>query len=271
MSLHLLKCMSKLKSPLRYPGGKTRAVSIIYDLVPKDTKELCSPFFGGGSVELHCVNNGIKVSGYDSFVPLTDFWHCLLKNRYRLAKLVETKYFPLAKDQFYKLQKDPRSFIDKGQRLGIYNRGATFFALNRASFSGSTLSGGMSPDHPRFNEASIKRLRKFVVQLKENLSIENMDFKYSIPKHPESLLYLDPPYLIKGALYGKNGNMHKNFEHEALVDILKKRDNWILSYNNCPEVLEWYKDYTIHFPDWKYGMSNDKSSKEVLIVSKDIG
>ena len=41
-----------------------------------------------------------------------------------------------------------------------------------------------------------------------------LDFKKSIPKHPNDLLYLDPPYKIKNKLYGNRGDLHKDFEHE---------------------------------------------------------
>ena len=121
--------------------------------------------------------------------------------------------------------------------------------------------------HPRFTRSAIERLRNFKIS---NLSIELEDFKKSISKHPDVLLYLDPPYLVKSKLYGRKGDLHKNFDHVGLAKILKKRDNWILSYNNSKEIHELYSDYTILYPDWKYGMSNDKSSREVLVLSHDI-
>lgn len=42
----------KIKSPLRYPGGKTRAIKYIEPLVPKYL-EYREPFVGGGSVFTH--------------------------------------------------------------------------------------------------------------------------------------------------------------------------------------------------------------------------
>lgn len=41
-------------SPLRYPGGKSRAARQIALYLPKDLKRLVSPFFGGGSFEFYC-------------------------------------------------------------------------------------------------------------------------------------------------------------------------------------------------------------------------
>ncbi|MCG8626314.1 MAG: DNA adenine methylase, partial [Proteobacteria bacterium] len=58
------------KSPLRYPGGKSRAVSMILGLLPAGIKTLASPFLGGGSIELAVASHGVKVYGYDIFKPL---------------------------------------------------------------------------------------------------------------------------------------------------------------------------------------------------------
>jgi DNA adenine methylase len=56
-------------SPLRYAGGKSKAVGFILSNLPKlKTKRIVSPFFGGGSFEL-CASQelGIEVIGYDIF------------------------------------------------------------------------------------------------------------------------------------------------------------------------------------------------------------
>ena len=253
-----------VKSPLRYPGGKSRAIKIISRYIPKDTTQICSPFFGGGSLEIHWAQNGIRVYGYDSFGPLVDFWHMLLKNPKKLASSVK-KYHPLKKQEFYELQKIQLESKNKLERATV------FFVLNRTSFSGSTLSGGMASggkdDNPRFTKSSIEKIESFKIR---NLSIELMDFKKSIARHKKALLYVDPPYLIQSKLYGKRGDLHKNFEHDSLAKILKKRNNWILSYNNTKEIHDMYSDYRILYPDWKYGMSSNKTSREVLILSHDL-
>lgn len=253
-----------IKSPLRYPGGKSRAVSILYQFVPIGTKELCSPFFGGGSFEIYCAQKGIRVYGYDDFQPLVDFWQCLLKDPDKLADAVE-KYYPLKKEDFYKLQK---IHIESQNNL---ERATIFYVLNRTSFSGSTLSGGMASgglyDNPRFTKSSITRLRNFKIN---NLTVKQMDFRKSIPTHNDMLLYLDPPYLIENKLYGRKGDLHRDFDHEGLFEILKKRDKWILSYNDSKEVKDLYADFYNENPEWSYGMSINKSSRELIILSNDI-
>lgn len=247
------------KSPLRYPGGKSRAVGYILGLIPQDTKEMVCPFMGGGSIELACASLGIKVHAYDLFKPLVYFWKSLIKDSKQLAKEVY-QYHPISKNKFYELQKKIMKSNKKEQAI-------MFFVLNRTSFSGSTLSGGMSPNHPRFNPSSIERINNFKIK---NLTVDLMDFKESLKKHPDILAYLDPPYLIKNTLYGNKGDTHRGFDHQGLFEILKHRKKWILSYNDSPEIRELYRDFKIVTPNWKYGMSTDKSSKEVIILSPDL-
>lgn len=247
------------KSPLRYPGGKSRAVGFIATFIPPDEKKILSPFLGGGSIELHLASKGIKVLGYDYFKPLVEFWQCLLEDSFELSKIVE-RYYPLSKEQFYKYQKDQSNIKNKFERAAIY------YVLNRSSFSGSTLSGGMSPSHPRFTKSSITRLRQF---FNPNIEVEYASFEVSLNSHPDIFTYLDPPYLIKSSLYGLKGSAHKDFNHKGLSKILHSRSKWILSYNDCAEIRTMYKGYKIITPNWKYGMSSNKSSREILIFSKD--
>lgn len=247
------------RSPLRYPGGKTRGVIFITQYVPKNITHLLSPFFGGGSVELAAASKGIKVFGYDIFEPLVEFWQCLTEQPSQLANEVAS-FYPLPKNKFYELQQQQILFKTKLERAAVY------YVLNRASFSGATLSGGMSPEHPRFTITSIGRLRNFY---NPNIQIEKADFKTSLQQHPNMFAYLDPPYLIKSTLYGRKGNAHKDFDHSSLAEMLRQRKQWLLSYNDCQEIRNLYKDFHIITPNWKYGMSNNKISKEVLIFSKD--
>lgn len=248
------------KSPLRYPGGKSRAARRIAEMIPAAEMHLCSPFLGGGSVELVCAARGMTVFGYDIFEPLVDFWKILLRKPEQLAEEV-SGYYPLSKEKFYRLQSVQL------EQMSQLKRAAIFYVLNRSSYSGATLSGGMSPGHPRFTESSIERIRKF---RNDRMTVESADFRESLDRHTEHFLYLDPPYLIKNMLYGKKGDTHRDFPHEELCGILKKRERWILSYNDCPEIRDLYRDYRMMEPDWKYGMSKDKRSREVLIFSGDL-
>ena len=271
----------KTRSPLRYPGGKSRAVSkIVKYIIPNipKSKKVCSPFFGGGSIEIDLAKRGFRVYGYDAFLPLVDFWQVLLKNPNKLANATEKK-LRVSHAKFDEIQKNFRN--KSGEETKIKNA-TIFYVLNRTSYSGTTLSGGMAIDHdksnrwerinPRFNRTSVERLRNFSVK---NLTVSKLDFRSSILKHKDAFVYADPPYYIgKKKLYGNLGDMQfKQKDHEDLAKILKKRKRWVLSYNNTPEVRKLYRGFRIKKLSWSYGMSDVKSRKEkhsneILILSQ---
>ena len=272
--------MIKLKSSkslLRYPGGKSRGAEKIFKYVTKETKEICSPFFGGGAVELLCANNGIKVRGYDKFLPLVDFWKTLLNNPKNLAVHVagwwSTGRQGLSKKIHYKdLQKEVMS-----PDLTRIERAALFYVINRTSFSGATLSGGRTPGNPRFTKSSIQNILDFRdVNKTKNVTVDQMDFVDSIKKNKKKMMYLDPPYWIESKLYGSKGDLHfDESAHLKLSKILSVTDRWILSYNDSKKIRDVYSDYTIIPLTWSYGMKNVKrktmgKSNEILILSHEI-
>jgi len=246
------------RSPLRFPGGKSRAVTQILQFFPRTPGSLASPFVGGGSVELAAAHMGWRVHAYDAFKPLVGFWQTVLTNSEGLADKV-MDYYPLPKETFYRLQQT--HFATKLEEA------ARFFVLNRSSFNGSTMSGGMSPGHQRFTLSSIDRLRRFCVQ---NFWVKQADFRKSIAQSRNSFLYLDPPYWLATKLYGDRGNLHTGFDHVGLRECLRCRDQWILSYDDCPEVRAMYDGYRIVQLSWKYGMSTDKHGRELLVLSHDM-
>ena len=251
-----------VRSPLRYPGGKSRAVPTILEILPQDIDRLASPFFGGGSIELAVASIcGAQVFGYDAFKPLVDFWNYALTQPESLAEEV-AQHHPLSRAKFYDLQEMLRNSKQNAKQTA-----ALFYVLNRSSFSGTTLSGGMSPGHQRFTESAIERLRTFKVS---GVSVEHADFADSLSHHTDDFLYLDPPYANGGALYGEKGDCHIGFDHAKLASILTKRDRWILSYNDCQEVRDLYPGFHFIVAEWAYGMNTDKRSNEVLILSKDL-
>lgn len=248
------------QSPLRYPGGKSRAAHIIGNLLLLNGREVVSPFFGGGSVELYCAARGMRVYGYDSFTPLVEFWRGIQENPLAVGQEAEN-FYPLSQGRFYELQRRQAEFCC------TFQRAAAFYALNRASFSGVTLSGGYSPKHPRFTRQGIEALKSFY---NPNFTVQRLDFSLSVLMHPGTLFYCDPPYLTEQAIYGEKGNKHRGFDHEKLAMLLKSRNKWILSYNNSPKILQNYANYRILRPKWTYGMTQNKASNEVLILSDDI-
>ncbi len=316
------------KTPLRYPGGKSRAVDVIMPHIRSlDCGELCSPFLGGGSIELKCAEEGMVVHGYDLFQPLVWFWQTLLSRPTVLVEAINEQrgpvkhYTPLdvsggewAKKCSGKCRQTKTSdtycnhhskliAIDLAQILGVdknlfkalrdnannteyYNVSALvatarilrhamgYYIVNRCSFSGSTTSGGWSwkASWARLTESAIENLKEFKI---DNFTVQCADFKDSIAAHPDAALYLDPPYCLnkekktegnRETLYGPDGALHKDFNHEELATILKSREKWVLSYNDCEYIRDLYNGYEIVEAEWTYGMNTSKESSEILII-----
>lgn len=249
-----------MKPLLRYPGGKYRAIQELSKHIPQGTTEVCSPFFGGGSFELHMLHNmGIVIHAYDWFVPLTNFWQCVCMDRFKLSAIVQDIHDSKITLPMFKAWQ--RNLMDINDP---YHSAAIFFALNRLSFSGTTLNGSMSKGRPRFTQTSVDRIKAAL----HVPYVRNAHFKTSIPKH-DCLVYADPPYYIRQTLYGERGDSQMRFNHRLLATTLNDRGNFILSYNNCQEIKNLYQQHNIIECSWGYGMSN-KQGTELLIISKDI-
>jgi len=260
-------------SPLRYPGGKTRACKILDKIINKHfdmekIKTILSPFFGGGSFEYYLQNNyKVELIVNDKFKPLYSFWNQCKINKLKLIDLIKNNK-NIDKEKFKTYRED---ILDLDDEL---KQGAYFFIINRCSFSGATLSGGFSLESSkkRFTDSSIEKINKLNLSKTE---IYNLDFKEFIRLKcknidEESIIFLDPPYYLedKSNLYGNNGDMHENFDHEKLYKLLKKKKNWLMTYNNCKYIRDLYKDFIIINAEWSYGMNKSKESSEIVIISK---
>ena len=273
--------MSFIKSPLRYPGGKSRAIKFLYQYFPNDFKVYKEPFFGGGSVGIYIsqIMKNTKIYANDLNYELYCFWYSLKMHPNKLIEgIIELK-------NKFKIGKELYDFIlyRRDFNLSMLERGIDFFILNRITFSGIVDSGGFSQKayESRFTMSSIDRLKNTHKIIKNfNFSCDNFfDFVDSNSSNQrDTFIFLDPPYYssVKSKLYGKKGILHSNFNHEKFRNYLYKiKSKFLLTYDNCDYIRELYKDfYTLEW-DLQYGMNNYKQKKadigkELLISNYDL-
>jgi len=257
------------KSPIRYPGGKTRACkklnTMLLDHFNMDTFDtIISPFFGGGSFEFYIQNNyNLNIIANDKFKPLYNFWTQAQNNKQKLCKELY-KNIHVSKEQFYYYRNNIMTLTDD------FTQALYFFIINRCSFSGATLSGGFSEQSSkgRFTPSSIDRINKLNLS---KFAIHNLDCIPFIETHfnEKTLMFLDPPYDLKkkSKLYGNKGDMHKSFNHLSLFETIKNKKNWIMTYNNCDYIKKLYHNFIILETNWSYGMNKSKKSSEIVIIS----
>ena len=260
-----------IKSPLRYPGGKSRAVKKISALVP-DFKEFREPFVGGGSIFVYLKQKYPERKFWinDLYENLYHFWNSCKNNPDEFLKQInqwKNKYIN-GKELHKFLQNNINNF-DESQKA------AAFFVFNRITFSGTTESGGFSNAAftGRFTDSSIERVKQLSTIL-DNTKITNFDYQKVIEKPGKDVfIFLDPPYYsaTKSALYGKNGNFHKNFDHTRFAEVMQNCNHkWLLTYDNSEYIKELFSFANIFKWDLKYGMRNvsknsNQNGKELFI------
>ncbi len=262
-----------IKSPLRYPGGKSKALEQILPLIPH-FEEFREPFVGGGSVflALKQLYPDRKYWINDLYFELYKFWEYTQKDLQSVINQVNIwkKEFQNGKELHRFLCENMSSFDD-------LKKASAFFIFNRITFSGTTEAGGFSEQafQKRFTESSIQRLG-LLKNVVKNTKITNLDYEEVVKAEGENVfIFLDPPYFsaTKSALYGKNGKLHKGFDHERFAETMKNCNHkWLITYDNSEYIKNLFS--FAHISEWNlmYGMRNqtetsDQLGKEIFIAN----
>jgi len=264
-----------IKSPLRYPGGKSKAIDPISKLIP-NFKEFREPFVGGGSVFIYLKQKFPAKTFWinDIYTNLYHFWNeCKVNPNKLIESILEFRSkYPDGKE----LHRFLLANIDSFDNI---KKAAAFFIFNRITFSGTTESGGFSQAafHKRFTESSIERV-KALSKILINTRISNLDYEEVISTAGDDVfLFLDPPYYsaTKSALYGKNGNLHKTFDHERFANVIKQnKHKWLITYDDSNYIRKLFSFANIKTWDLTYGMRNvskdsNQIGKELFISNYD--
>jgi len=276
--------MKALKTPLRYPGGKSKAIKTLSPWFPKTISEYREPFIGGGSIAIEITksNPDIPVWINDLYVPLYNFWVQLRDRGEELSERVreekqrtldegdKDKVTAKAKELFNKYKAEIDTYDD-------FEKAVAFFIMNKCSFSGLTENStfSQSASNSNFSLVGADKLAQFSKLIK-NWKITNIDYSEVMKAHGsrDTFIFLDPPYDIKDFLYGKNREMHKKFDHERFADdVYICVHKFMITYNVNDRLKELYKNYNLK--EWKlrYSMAHrgdkgtDENIKTELLVT----
>ena len=272
--------MKSLKTPLRYPGGKSRACVKMGPYFPdlRDYEEFREPFLGGGSVAIYITKKypNIDIWVNDLYEPLVNFWQQLqmfgIDLKDKLVDLKTTNNTPeLAKDLFLKAKEQVND-----TSMSNVDRAVAFYIVNKCSFSGLTESSSFSAQasNANFSLRGIEKLPEYS-KLIEHWRITNYSYDYLLGSEGNAFVYLDPPYDIKDNLYGRKGSMHKGFDHDKFAaDCSACSFDQLISYNSDQLVKERFKDWKTGEFDLTYTMRSvgeymreQKERKELLLFN----
>lgn len=283
---YVLSMTYRNSSPLRYPGGKNSLTEFLTDIA--STNNLTGGiyielFAGGAGAALNLLFNGtyrqIHINDYDSHIFA--MWDSILNYTDEFVqKIIDTE---ITIDEWHRQKEIFEQFnVDKVVDLGF----STFF-LNRTNRSGIIFKagpiGGLKQTgnyliDVRFHKKNlIHRIRK-IASYRNQIKLTNLDAIELInnltnfyPDENQIFIYLDPPYYKKGRLLYMNNYGHENhIQLRRSVDQRLREHNWIISYDNAPEIREIYANYRLSSFDLKYSLQTKRFGSELLIFSNKI-
>ena len=245
------KSLKSYKTPLRYPGGKSRALSKLFQFIPdlKDYTEFREPFLGGGSVAIEIGKRypHIDIWVNDLYEPLYNFWKVLQSDGQKLRDiLIQLKQRHSDPSSAKQLFLDAKDYLAKPVGNSI-DRAVSFYVVNKCSFSGLTENSAFSKQasESNFSVNGIEKLPEYSLMIKK-WKITNLSYEHMLSDEEETYIYLDPPYEIKSNLYGRKGNMHKGFDHDEFATICDKSTSPILiSYNSSQLIRDRFDGWTV--------------------------
>lgn len=272
--------MDNFKTPLRYPGGKGKFSPFIKDLMETNnlSGDYLEPYAGGAGVALdllfndYCTN--IHINDFD--IAVFNFWKSVTENTESFLKLLKDTNITM--EEWYK-QKHILSTPAEHSQL---EHGFATFFLNRTNRSGILKGGviGGKNQHgnykldARYHKENLSKRIEKIGKYKDRIRVHNFDalellsqVDNLLPEH--SLIYLDPPYYVKGQGLYRNFYVHNDHVtiREALDNVKTK---WIVSYDNCDPIKEIYKGYEKDEYVLNYSAHSTSKGQEIMFFCDSI-
>lgn len=266
--------MDNFKTPLRYPGGKGKFSSFVKHIMEANnlTGDYLEPYAGGAGVALDLLFSGycknIHINDFD--IAVYNFWKSVTENTELFLKLVNDTDVTI--EEWHR-QKYILSTPEQHNQL---EHGFATFFLNRTNRSGilkGGVIGGKNQDgnyklDARFHKLNLSKRIEKIGQNSSFIKVYNLDalellntVDSFLPQ--DSLIYLDPPYYVKGQ--GLYRNFYKHEDHVNIRQALDKvKTKWIVSYDNCDPIKEIYDGYDKDEYLLNYSAYNTSKGKEVM-------
>lgn len=268
-----------LYSPLRYPGGKGKLAPFMGLMINKmniKNGTYIEPFAGGAGVALMLLMEGyvddIVINDYDK--AIYSVWRAIISEPENLVDRI--LYTPVNIEEW---KKQKEIYVEQNKKYSLDLAFATFF-LNRTNRSGILKGGpiggfeqtGNYGIDARYNaEKLVERIRA-VAKHKKHIKVYNKEIvsfiENVLPDYGQnSLTYFDPPYFNKGP------ELYKNFfdkeDHAKIAQLILDGvpGNWIITYDDTPEIIELYKQQCIRRYDLNYSAANTGKSSEVIVFN----
>ena len=236
-------------SPFRYPGGKACIFPFVSNLFYENQIIGCNyaePYAGGAGLALKLLFreyvNHIYINDFD--YAIFSIWKQITENNVRFCDWLSDVKVNVETWRHYK---DVQNSLD----VNDFELAKATYFLNRTNISG-VIKGGMIGGYnqtgkykidARFNKDDLISRIEEIARFRKRITVTNLDglafIRRMDRKNEEIFIYLDPPYLQKGAdLYM---NYYSKIDHEKLSkDVHRMGKKWMVSYDNHDFILNLY-------------------------------
>lgn len=246
-----------MNSPFRYAGGKFYARNQILPLIPNHECYV-EPFCGGASIFFAKISSKKSILN-DADKDLTNCLTHIRDHPNDLIRRLRNEEATKTRHHYFKNTYRPRNPLDRAVR---------WYYLNRTSYSGImkpvNCFFGYGPKYSMRPENWPRNIERTSLKL-QGVKITSVDFVRCIETAPDgSFLFIDPPYYRadQSKFYLHYFNLD---DHKRLSDCLKansKRIKFLLTYDNCPEVVDLY-EWAAHIQEatWNYTINRTDDQK----------
>lgn len=263
-------------SPLRYPGGKGKLAPFMELMIDKLNLRggtYIEPFAGGAGIALDLlfnnVVNHIVINDYDK--AIASFWKAILTENARFVDCLMNTPITIEEWEHQRevLHNTNRYSFELGFAAFFLNRTNRSGIINGGPIGGRAQAGEWKLD-VRFNrEALAGRIRDIGLR-KRDITVYNKDVNSLIVNYVprfgnRTLIYFDPPYFEKGKqLYMNYFNLA---DHERIENLIRQHVtcNWMITYDNAPEIVRIYNGYDIKQYDLNYSVAKKRVASEIII------
>jgi DNA adenine methylase len=264
-------------TPLRYPGGKAKLAAYIKRLMKVNRLldgEYVEPYAGGAGIALELLFHEYvsRIHINDVSRPVHAFWRAVLNHTDDLCRLVIDT--PLT----VKVWDKQKRILDNAPDHDDLALGFATFFLNRTNRSGilnGGIIGGRDQTGPwkidaRYNAPELVHRIESIARMKGRINLTRQDalrfLKSGVIRWPEkTLIYLDPPYYVKGRdLYY---DFYEPKDHARVAEFVRtsiKLQRWVVSYDNEPAIRELYKGSPYIVYDIGYTARSSRQGSEVM-------
>jgi DNA adenine methylase len=257
--MHMLDQGGAFASPLRYPGGKGRLGPWLATLMRANgLKGGCyaEPYAGGAGAALFLLLQGHagRIVINDADPAIYAFWDCVVNRTDAFVRKI-TRTLPTMEARALAKQvlERPGGYepLEVGFAAFLLNRTSRSGILNGGVIGGKAQSGAYRLD-ARYNKDNlIARIRSIGV-MSEKIQVHGLDALEFFEKVGErlppkkSLIYLDPPYYVKGSQLYRNSYQHD--DHVAVGEVVKSLTRPVLvTYDDASAIRKIYRgmDWTL--------------------------